>query len=101
MCTAHLNVRDIEMPKNLNNQRKAVLNHKESMSRYSNILKTIKFEPLIRSSYMLAAQIMTADKSNVENIKNYTKLCLNELRSKDLLHKKITNYDKKIPTWLS
>ena len=50
---------------------------------------------------MLAAQIMTLDKTNVENIKICTKLHLNKLHSKDLLYKKITIYDKKIPMWLS
>ena len=77
MCTAHLNMCNIEVPNDLNNQRIAVLNHKESLSRNSNNLKNIKFEPLIRSSYMLAAQIMTSDEKNAENIKIYIKLYLN------------------------
>ena len=101
MCTAHLNMHNIEVPNNLNNQRIAVLNHKESLSRNSNNHKNIKFESLIRSSYMLAAQIMTSDEKNAENIKIYIKLYLNELHAKDILYKKITNNDNKIPMWLS
>ena len=101
MRTAHLTMHNIMVPDDLNNQRIAALNHKESMLRNSNNLKNIKFEPLICSSCMLAAQIKTSDKKNAENIKIYTKLHLNELCAIDFLCKKITNYDKKIPMWLS
>ena len=96
-----MNMCNIEVPDDLNNQRIATLNQKESMLRNFNNFKNIKFEPAICSSCILAAQIMTSDKKNADNIKIYTKLYLNELHAMDFLHKKLKNYNKKISAWLN
>ena len=64
------------------------------MLRNSKKLKKNKFEPLIRASHTLAAQIMTSDENNAENMKIHIKLCLNELHTMDLLCKKTTNDEK-------
>ena len=100
MCTEHLNVHNIEVTDETKEQRKAALNHKELMLRNSKNLKNKKFEPLIPSSHTLAAQIITLDEKNTENVKIHAKLHLNTLNTVNLLHKKTTNDETKIPTWL-
>ena len=83
-----LNMHNIEVPDDLNNERISVLNHKESMSKNSNNLKNIKFEPFACSSCILAAQIMTSDEKNAENIINHTKSYLNESQTIDFFTQK-------------
>ena len=61
MCSAYLKSCNIEVPVKLDDKRIAVENHKKSMLSNSKDLKKIKLEPLIRSSYELAAQAMTSN----------------------------------------
>ena len=68
-----------------------MLKHKQSMDKNANNkdLKETCLQPLLRSSYKLAAQVMTSDANNIENVKIHIKQCLNELHKIDQLHKKI------------
>jgi len=80
-----------------------VLKHKQSMDKNANDkdLKETNLQPLLRSSYKLAAQVMTSDANNVENVKIHIKQHLNELHKIDQLHKKFSNNDNDKPIWSS
>ena len=103
MCSAYLSMCDVEAPETTEKKRKAVQKHKQSMDKNTNNkdLKEIHLQPLLRSSYKIAAQVMTSDANNIENVKIHIKQHLNELHKIDQLHKKISNNDNDKPIWLS
>ena len=102
MCSAYSSTHDIEVPETTEEKRKTVLKHKQSMDKNANNkdLKEMSLQPLLRSSYKIAAQVMTSDAKNIENVKIHIKY-LNELHKIDQLHKKISNNDNDKPIWLS
>ena len=81
------------MSRKTEEKRKAVLKHKQSMDKNTNNkdLKETHLQPLLRSSYKLAAQVMTSDANNIENVKIHIKQCLNELHKIDQWHKNKNN----------
>ena len=58
-------------------------------------------QPLLRSSYELAAQVMTSDANNIENERIHIKQHLNELHKIDPFHNKISDTENDKLIWSS
>ena len=54
-------------------KREAVRNDKNSMTMDSKIVRKVKIEPIIRSSYKMTAQLITSNSSNADNCKTHIK----------------------------
>ena len=65
MCTTYLKLHNQPIPAKLDEKRKAVLQHKDSLSTKSMIINDLKVEPLVRTSYVLVAQLMTSNEENI------------------------------------
>ena len=70
MHVAHLKSHNANIPNKLDNNKKGVSDHKQSMNSKSK-KKEIKVELIIRTSYKLAAQLMASNEKNIENTKTY------------------------------
>ena len=94
MCTAYLNLYNLNVPDKLADKRVAIKSHKEFMPNRTKCSKQIRLKPLLQSLFKLAAQIMTLNESNIDNIKIYIKQYLNKLHHANKLSKKLTNSKK-------
>ena len=73
MHIACLKLCDVSIPSKLNEKRKAVSDHWQSMnSKFKNV-KEIKVELIVRTSHKLVAQLMVSNEKNIEIIKTHCK----------------------------
>ena len=80
-----------KIPRKLIEKRDAVLEHRNKLENNRDLLKNENVEPIVRSSYKVAAQIMTSIEDNICNVKIHIKQHLNELKRIDELIKVTTN----------
>ena len=99
VCTACLNLFNLEVPKNLKDKQKAVEDHRLSMEEHTDELANVKVLPIIFHSFKLVAQLMTSNETNSNNCKIHVKQFLNKLHGIDLLIKNDEIKNNK-PTWL-
>ena len=67
----------------------------------SNKLKEFKVEPIVRTTCMLVAQLMTYNEKNIKNLEIYCKQYLNELHQIDQKIKIMSNETDKKPIWMT
>ena len=64
-------------------------------------IKEVKVEPIVRTSCVLAAQLMTSNENNIGNLETYYKQNLNELHHIDQLSKTLSNEINKKPVLMT
>ena len=101
MCIAYLKLHNIDVPDKIADKRKAVTKHQQSMKCKSSKIKEMKINPIIISSYELAAQLMGSKQKNTEHVKMHYKQYLIELHEIDKIAKQLSNDTSKKPVWLS
>ena len=101
MCTAYLKLCNQPIPANINEKRSAVMNHKkECLNSNSICWEDLKIEYLVRTSYVLTAQLKTSNEQNIPNLNIYYKQYMHELHHFDQKLKILSNEKEKKPIWI-
>ena len=100
MCIAYLKLYNLPIPAKPNDKRSAAMNYKkESLNSKSIASNDLKIESLVRTTYVLTAQLKTSNEQNIENLILYYKQCIYELHHFDQKMKIISNERDKKPIW--
>ena len=100
MCTTYLKLYNLHIPENINDKRKAVLEHKKQCLNSKSINSSdLKIEHLVVTSYKLMAQLKTCNEENIENLYTHYKQYLYELHHLDQKLKTVSHGKKMNPIW--
>ena len=101
MCKNYSIIHNLDMPDTLKEKRTTIKNHKESLKENMDILKELKFQPMLCSLHKMISNIMASDGTNFMKLQIHIKQYLNEFHKMDQLLKKLKNETGEIPRWIS